>query len=119
MLLPGQPRQYSRRARAASADEPDGWRRMSWFGRCGLGPPGVGVRVHGDAHDERRALPLTARHPDRAAEVVEDLLHDREPEARPLEPARRRRVGLIEALEDVRLRVLADPETLVADLDRD
>src|SRR4029078_10610672 len=76
------------------------------------------LRVHGKPDPERGALALAlAARLDRSAVQVDQLLHDREPEPEPAEAARRRRVGLAEAIEEMRQEVRADPDARIADLE--
>src|SRR5205807_4888346 len=64
---------------------------------------------------ERRALVLTALRPDAAAVELDELLADRQPEARASGAAGDRIIELLERLEQPRQIVLADPDTGVGD----
>src|SRR5262249_57649732 len=64
---------------------------------------------------ERRALVLTALRPDAAAVELDELLADRQPEARAAGAAGNRVIELLEWLEEPRQVVLADSDAGVSD----
>ena len=72
---------------------------------------------HGEA--EGRALARRALDRERAAHALDDAARDREPEAGAAELARRAAVGLLELLEDARLRVRRDADAGVAHQEAD
>ena len=72
-------------------------------------------RGDGERDPERRSLLLLALDRDRAAHQVHEALRDREAEAGPPEPARRRCVDLAEGGEEPVHPVRGDPDARVAD----
>ena len=91
--------------------------------KAGARRPFGGARRRGrgrKAHAERCPLPRpVALDRDGAAVQLDQMSHDREPEAEAAMTPRRGRVGLPEALEHVGQQLRTDAPAVVADLDRD